>query len=302
MSKTPELTPTSRFFNRPVSKREAVDALKRMGPVQNGRQELIRFTLWQRLEHLILMITFSVLAVTGLSQTFDNLASVRQLELLLGGLEGVQQIHHLFGLILCGLAIFHALNILDSFFVRQEPGKMLPQKSDFEHFLQYFTLKKLPLFERYSFDEKFVYWVTLIAVGVLSVTGLSMWFPAWVTIVLPGSFFPYAVVIHRWQTIFVVIVILVLHIYQVLLRKKNFSIFTGRISIEDMLEDHPVELAYLEKLSALVQTGSLPKTIEFTVEERSPKKIYINAEPEQKPEVVTENEITRQVADGETAK
>jgi cytochrome b subunit of formate dehydrogenase len=320
MSKASESMPQTKSFNRPVSKREAVDAFKRLEPMRGGRPELIRFTLWPRIEHLILMITFGVLALTGLLQTFDNLVPVRQFLLLLGGLEAVQQIHHLFGLILCGLAVFHTLNILDGFFVRRETGKLLPEKSDFGHFIQYLTSNKLPLFERYSFDEKFVYWATFIGVGVLSITGLSMWFPTWITVVLPGSFFPYAVVIHRWQAIFAVVVIALLHTYQVLLRKKNISIFTGRMSIDDMREDHPVELAYLEKLANLVQAGGLPKSIEFTVEEHSPKKIYINAKPEQKPEIANEIQVselieatktdqtetpeieaTLQIVDGETA-
>jgi cytochrome b subunit of formate dehydrogenase len=221
-----------------------------------------------------------MLAITGLTQTFDNVALGQQLMLALGGLEAVQQVHHLFALFLCGLALVHALNFLDSLFVRRQVSKLLPTKSDWEHFVQFLRLNKLPLFERYSFDEKFVYWVIVIAVGVLTLTGLGLWFPTWVTLVLPGSYFQYAAAIHRWQAIFVVIVILSLHTYQVLLRKRNFSIFTGRISLEDMQEDHPVELAYLEKLAALVQEGVLPKTVEFAVEERHPRKIYIYVEPE----------------------
>lgn len=303
MPKTQGATPQVKVFRRPVSKREAADALKRLEPVRKGRSELVRFSFWRRIEHLILMFTFCVLAVTGLVQTFDNHLSVRRLLFLFGGLESIQQIHHVFGLILCGLVILHVWNLLDSYFVRQEPGILLPGSSDLKHFFQYFTSKKLPLFERYSFDEKFTYWVTLIAVGILSVTGLSMWFPAWVTIVLPGSFFPYAVALHRWQAILAVVVILTLHIYQTLVRKKNFSIFTGRMSIDDMREDHPVELAYLEKLAALAESGSLPKSVEFTVEEHSPKKIYVSAKPEPKKgkaETVEHAEVT-EAAQDETA-
>lgn len=318
MPKIQEATPQTKSFKRSVSKREVIDAFNRLEPMRQGKSELVRFRLWRRIEHLILMITFGVLALTGLAQTFDNHASIRRLLFLFGGLEAVQQIHHVFGLVLCGLVVVHVWSLLDSYFVRREPGRMLPGKNDFEHFIQYFISKKLPLFERYSFDEKFIYWATLISVGILSVTGISMWFPTWVTIVLPGSFYPYAVALHRWQVVLAVVVVLILHTYQVLLRKKNFSIFTGRISIDDMREDHPVDFAYLETSAALDQSGRFPKPIEFTVEEHAPKKIYVHAKPA--PEIVEikageqaeatetdqmdgspKSELTLQVGDGETA-
>jgi cytochrome b subunit of formate dehydrogenase len=276
MSDTSEPTRQVKVFNRPVSQREAVEAFKRLHFVRQGQPEVIRFWLGQRIEHLLLLVSFGGLALTGLAQTFDNFVLGRQLLLSLGGLESAQRVHHLFALVLGALSIYHALNILDSVFVRRQISKLLPEKSD----SQFLTLNKLPLFDRYSFDEKFVYWVVFFSVGILGLTGLSLWFPTWVTLVLPGSYFQYATAIHRWQAIFAVTVLVLLHTYQVLLRKRNFSIFTGRISLEDMQEDHPAELAYLEKVSEQVQTGVLPKTIEFTVEERIPRKVYVYVEPE----------------------
>lgn len=275
MPEIPESTPQVKIFNRPVTQREAVEAFKRLKPVREDQPELIRFSLGPRIEHFTLLIAFIMLAVTGLAQTFDNVTLGQQFLLFWGGLETVQRIHRLFALVLLGLSVYHLLNILDSYFVRRQVSKLLPEKSDLEHLVQFLTLNKLPLFERYSFDEKFVYWVTVVAVSVLSITGLGLWFPTWVTLVLPGSYFQYAVAIHRWQAIFAVTVVLTLHTYQVFLRKRNLSIFTGRMSIEDMQEDHPVELAQLEKLADLAQSGILPKVVEFSVEERRFKRIII---------------------------
>jgi hypothetical protein len=53
-----------------------------------------------------------------------------------------------------------------------------------------------------------------------------------------------------------------------LLRKKNFSVFSGKMSVQDMAEDHPVELAYLENAASLAGERTLPKEVVFYVEEQ----------------------------------
>lgn len=271
MSETPEPTRPTLTFQRTVSRREAGRAFKRLASFQQG--QVVRFGLGARLEHLLLLVTVAGLAVTGFVQTFITTDLARQILLALGGLEAVQGYHHLFGLVLIALGIYHGLNVLDSLFVRRESGTLLPGASDFQQILANLKLnlglsKKLPLYDRYSFDEKFIYWVSVIAVGVMAVTGLVLWFPVYVTQILPGSFYPYATVFHRWQAVFLVAVVLLLHIYQVLLRTLNFSIFTGKLSLQEMEIEHPVELAYLKQAAAVAHAKNWPQTIRFSVEER----------------------------------
>ena len=110
--------------------------------------------------------------------------------------------------------------------------------------------------------------MTVIAVLLLSLTGLVMWFPSIATQILPGSVYVYSIAIHRWQALFAIVVMLLLHIYQVLVRKQNFSIFNGHMSVAEMQADHPVELAYLQKAASLVETKNLPKFLKFSIEEK----------------------------------
>ncbi len=269
----PTRTPRpTKLFIRPITRRAALDAARIMKPVREGRSYVMRFPLGARIEHLIVMVCFVVLAVTGISQSFDTTRPAQAILILLGGLEGTQQIHHFFALILMALAIYHIAKVVDGVLVRLQPAVMLPGAADFAHALQVLTFnlgltKKLPQYERYTFDEKFVYWVTVIAVIILSLTGLVMWFPSIATQILPGSAYLYAIAIHRWQAIFAVTVMLLLHLYQVLVRKQNASIFNGQMSLAEMKADHPLELAYIEKASTLAEVPSLPKSVKFAVEE-----------------------------------
>lgn len=310
MSEKAEPILTTQTFRRTVSRREAVEALKRLQPVRDGQQAVLRFSFGARLEHLVLLLAVSVLAVTGLLQTLDNTRLGQQALLALGGLEAVQGYHHLFALVLIALAVYHVLNLVDGLFVRREAGTLFPQEHDLAQFFQVLKLnlglsKKLPLQDRYSFDEKFVYWISFLAVGVLSVTGLVMWFPTWVTLVLPGSILPFAAVFHRWQAVLLVAVVILLHLYQVLLRRLNLSIFTGKLSVAAMQADHPVELAALEGASALAGAKTWPQELEFTLEERVAQKmiVVIQDEPDEVVEVETDDdqvENPQSLVSGET--
>ncbi len=268
-------------YRRTVSHREAVEAFKRLKTRKSTQTDgqdtlparVVRFSFIARLEHFILVISTVILAVTGLAQTYDNTDIARKFLLWAGGLEIVQNYHHLFGWVLVILAVYHTWDAIDAKFVRYQHSRVGLEGSDFSHFIQNLKLlfgfsKKLPLYDRYSFDEKFTYWVTAITVGVLCITGLIMRYPTLVTSILPGSVYPYSVVFHRWPALGLVLVSVVLHLYQVLLRKVNFSMFSGSMSLEEMQLDHPVELAYLVKAAGLVQEKKWPQVVTFTVEER----------------------------------
>ena len=282
-------------FSRPVTRRAVLEAAKNMAPVKDGQRYLIRFAVGNRILHLVVMTSVFVLAITGLTQSFDTTRPAQAILVLLGGLEGTQQIHHFFALILMAAAIYHLALVVDGVFVRLQPAVMLPGPQDFANLFQMvaFNLgltKKLPQNDRYSFDEKFVYWVTVIAVVILSLTGLIMWFPSIATQILPGSAYLYATTLHRWQAIFVLTIMIFLHLYQVLVRRQNFSIFNGQISLADMKTEHPVELAYLKKAAPLAEMENLPKNVKFSVEEITvilPQKVKT---PKANPQPITDED------------
>ena len=54
----------------------------------------VRFTLAQRLEHIVLLVSFAALGLTGLVQKFAGNAIAESLIWALGGVERVRIIHH----------------------------------------------------------------------------------------------------------------------------------------------------------------------------------------------------------------
>jgi formate dehydrogenase subunit gamma len=81
-------------------------------------------------------------------------------------------------------------------------------------------------------------------------TGLILWFPAFITRFLPGEVIPAAKVLHTNQAFLMFLIIALWHIYNSIFSPEVFpldtSIFTGYISRERMIHEHPVELESIE--------------------------------------------------------
>jgi hypothetical protein len=70
-----------------------------------------------------------------------------------------------------------------------------------------------------------------------------MWNPIATTRVLPGAVVPAAKAAHGGEALLAVLAIIIWHLYHVHLRHLNLSMINGYLSEEEMLEDHPLELA-----------------------------------------------------------
>ncbi len=106
--------------------------------------------------------------------------------------------------------------------------------------------KSRPAQGRYTFEEKIEYWSLVWGTVIMIVTGFLLWNPIASAQFLPGDFIPAAKVVHGGEAVLAVLAILVWHIYHVHIRHFNTSIFTGFLSRELMLKDHPLELAAIE--------------------------------------------------------
>jgi cytochrome b subunit of formate dehydrogenase len=87
----------------------------------------------------------------------------------------------------------------------------------------------------------------------MAATGLSLWFPTLVVRFLPGELIPIAKALHTNEALLALLVIVVWHIYNAVFSPEVFpidtTIFTGKISRERMLHEHPIELARIEAKS-----------------------------------------------------
>ena len=211
----------------------------------------VRFTLAQRLEHFVLMVSFTVLALTGIPQKYVGRRWAEEMISLMGGIEMVRNIHHIAAVVLMLVSIYHVVAVGYRLFVLRVRPSILPHPKDIIDFLDdvRYNLglaKHRPQMDRYTYGEKIEYWAVVWGTLLMAVTGFMMWNPITTTRFLPGEVIPAAKAAHGGEALLAILAIITWHSYHVHLRHFNKSIFTGKLTEEEMREEHPLELARIE--------------------------------------------------------
>jgi cytochrome b subunit of formate dehydrogenase len=208
----------------------------------------LRFTLNQRLQHVLLITTFIILVVTGLPLKYSDSEISQAFVSLMGGWEMRSHIHHIAGVLLIALGIYHVIFYLAT--GRKKAKKILPRFQDFKDFWQeikhFFGKAKRPRYDRYSWREKFEYWAIVWGLIVMAITGIFMLYPAesaqffgsygWVEV---------AWIAHSNEALLAVLAIVIWHLWNVHFHPKKFPMskvwITGKMTEKEMMEEHPIE-------------------------------------------------------------
>ena len=224
----------------------------------------LRFRRPDRAEHIILLSTFTLLAITGLVQKFAEAGLSQAIISVLGGIETTRSIHHVAAVVLMLEAIFHLGTVSYKVFVRRTRLDMLPALADASRawaaFLYNLGLRRHPPQEgRYTFAEKAEYFAVVWGTVLMAVTGFMMWNPISTTRFLPGQVIPAAKAAHGYEAILAALAIIIWHMYHVHVRRFNRSMFTGHLKEDEMLEEHPLELADIK--AGLAERPVDPKAV-----------------------------------------
>jgi hypothetical protein len=78
-----------------------------------------RFHWTRRIEHALLLTTFTMLGITGLPQKFSTAGWAQALIGFFGGIETTRLIHHIFAIVIMLLAVYHIVDIGYQIFVKR---------------------------------------------------------------------------------------------------------------------------------------------------------------------------------------
>src|SRR3990172_1885078 len=101
-------------------------AQETMTQQQQAPKEYKRFSASQRFEHLILLVTFAGLALTGLQKKYTAESWAQFTVNAMGGIESVRIIHRFLATLLMAEAIFHGGVISYKLYVLGRRATMLP--------------------------------------------------------------------------------------------------------------------------------------------------------------------------------
>ena len=211
-------------------------------------QTYLRFPLARRIEHWLMMLSFVTLGLTGVPQKFATSNISLSIIQALGGIEVLRTIHHTAAIVMMLGTAWHILVMGYSVFVLRDKMSMLPTLQDAKDGLQALLynigfVKTYPQMGRYTFEEKMEYWAFVWGAAVMGMTGFLMWNPITATQYLPGEFVPAAKAAHGGEAVLAVLAIIIWHMYGVHIKRFNKAMFNGMQTNEEMLHEHPLELA-----------------------------------------------------------
>jgi cytochrome b subunit of formate dehydrogenase/mono/diheme cytochrome c family protein len=207
-----------------------------------------RFPLARRIEHIIMLLSFGLLGLTGLPQRYPLAGISVWFVDLLGGIENLRSVHHVSATVMMLGTAWHIIVAGYKIFVLREKMSMLPSLQDMKDGIQALLYniglgKKFPQMGRYTWEEKLEYWAFVWGALVMGLTGFLMWNPITAAKIIPGDWIPAAKAAHGGEAVLAVLAIIIWHMYGVHVRSFNKSMWTGELSEEEMLHEHPLELA-----------------------------------------------------------
>ncbi len=215
----------------------------------------IRFSLNVRLQHFILALGCLILIITGLPIKFHEAGWAEIYFKITGGIQVSRILHRIGAALLILVAIWHTIYLFTKE-GRREFKELLPRKKDFLDFFQnikYFLglTKEKPRFGRYSYIEKFDYWAVYWGMVIMIVSGTLMWFHNFFLGIVPKFVLDIAREAHSDEALLATLAIIIWHWYNAHFNPEVFpfnpTIFTGKISKERMIKEHPLEYEKIMK-------------------------------------------------------
>jgi predicted CXXCH cytochrome family protein len=238
--------------------------------------------MW-RLAHLLLAVGVMALVLTGTAVLYAESFWAPTVMTWLGGPQTAAIIHRIaagtFIVLFFGHLIYFAVRIGQNWKTFRWFGSdsLIPNWQDFRDmagmFRWFFGKGPRPVFDRWTYWEKFDYWAPFWGMAVIGGSGLMLWFPGQTAAMLPGWVFNVATIIHGEEAFLAAVFLFTVHFFNCHFRPDKFPLdilmFTGVMPLEEYRREHTVEYRRLvdngELENYLVDAPSQPMTVGSTI-------------------------------------
>jgi formate dehydrogenase subunit gamma len=216
--------------------------------------EIERFDLSARIQHIILFTSFLFLAFTGWGLKYAYQDPASAWISFWGGAKMAGIIHRVAGIILLLDFIYHQFYLLNLARKRDLRLTMLPMPKDVmdlvQNFMYYLGLsKERPYFGKFSYLQKFDYWAVYWGMMIIGTSGFFLTFPVMVSSIFPmwsiAWIWDIVFIMHSDEALLAIVFILIIHFYSEHLRSEVFPMswlwLTGKMPISDLKHHHPAE-------------------------------------------------------------
>jgi formate dehydrogenase gamma subunit len=207
----------------------------------------IRLTLSERWQHLLLVISFVVLVITGFALKFPHSFWAAPLVHWEHGFPVRGWVHRIAGVVLMGASAYHIVYLSLKKSGRRWFKDMLPDLRDAKEAIQTveFNLgrnEQLPHYRRFNYAEKAEYWALVWGTIVMAITGVLLWLNDWILAHLPhpASILTISTAVHFYEAILATAAIVIWHFYAVIfdpdIYPVKWTFLTGRAPEHEVRE------------------------------------------------------------------
>jgi formate dehydrogenase subunit gamma len=233
---------------------------------KDGKRYFYRFSVHQRVQHVILFSSVLLLALTGFPLRHAEEPWAKPLYDFMGGPDMAPLIHRAAGTVLLGLFVYHTIYWI-VLFIRNDLGKlkaegqlsfrsgvkaffsqeMIPNRKDVHDFVQlwkyllYFT-NRPPRHDKMSWREKFDYFAPYWGIPILGPAGVVLWWRDEISHIVPGIVLNAAYIMHTDEALLAVLFLFFVHWYNVHYAPEKFPAatvwLTGYLTENEMIHEH----------------------------------------------------------------
>ena len=230
-----------------------------LAPVCRDEKQVQRFTVTQRVMHVLLILSFFTLVGTGFPIKYSETAWAKVLVNIWGGPHMAGLFHRIAALVLCALFLYTLWLSIRFLFPKWRlqgwlsrllgPDSLFPNMKDLQDiigmFKWFFGRGPMPQLDRWTYWEKFDFLAVFWGMTAIGLSGFMLWFPGLFSYIVPGWVINIATIVHSEEAFLAAVFIFTVHFFNNHIVPNKFplepNIFTGRYTVEAMREERLLE-------------------------------------------------------------
>lgn len=245
-------------------------------PECRDEKQIQRFTMTQRIMHVVLILSFFTLVGTGFPIKYAETAWAKAFLTVWGGPHMAGVFHRIAALVLCALFLITLVQSIRFLFPKWQlkgwlsrllgPDSLFPNLKDAQDmigmFKWFFGRGPMPKLDRWTYWEKFDFLAVFWGMTAIGLSGFMLWFPGLFSYIVPGWVISIATIVHSEEAFLAAVFIFTVHFFNNHIVPTKFplepNIFTGRYCLAVMREERPLEYERMvaeSKLESLKREG-----------------------------------------------
>jgi formate dehydrogenase gamma subunit len=221
---------------------------QRMLAHNRGGHGQVRLTLNERVQHVLLLVSFITLVVTGFALKYPHSFWAEPIVRWEKDIPLRGWLHRIAGVVLIGASIYHLIYLLKARAGRRWLKDMLPKARDVQDARDTVGYNigyrhRPPRYARFNYMEKAEYWALVWGTVVMAITGILLWAHDAVLAYLPHALAVLEVTtaVHFYEAILATFSILIWHFYFVIFDPDvyplKWTVLTGRAPEHEVREE-----------------------------------------------------------------